>query len=169
MKTYILPGLSEKNKEWVDETASQVESIMPLNKIYWPHWESGQTEDGWIEKEAQKVANDIGDEKINIIAKSVGTAVCMALIRLIPEKINKIILCGIPFKGLPVDAEKIYEVLKEFSLDKILIIQNEDDNRGSYIEVENFIHNINSGIKIVSKPRDDHHYPYPEDFIEFLK
>ena len=137
--------------------------------MYWQHWSGSQVKNGWIEKEAQKIVIDSNNKKINIISKSTGTMVCLEIIKSQPQLINKIILCGIPLSDFLPSDEKRYEGLKNFSPNNILCIQNSKDNHGDYVKVEAFIHNINPNIEIVSKPRDDHHYPYSEDFICFLK
>ena len=169
MKTYILPGFSEKNKNWVDETVNELTPLILAKGIYWQHWSSGQVKDGWIEKEAQKIIIDSNNEKINIISKSVGTMVCLEIIKSQPQLVNKIILCGIPLADFLPGDEKRYKELKNFSPNNVLCIQNSKDNHGSYAEAKAFVYKINPNIKIISKSRDDHHYPYPKDFINFLK
>lgn len=169
MKTYLLPGYSDKNKSWIDEIVEKMTSDISISGIYWKHWDGSQTVDGWIEEEAQRIINNSNTEKINIVAKSIGTMVCMAILKLRPEMVNKIILCGIPFKDFLSNDERRYELLKDFSVDSILCIQNEQDSYGSFIKAESFVHAINPNIKIISKPRDDHYYPYPDEFVKFLK
>jgi hypothetical protein len=169
MKTFILPGYSEKNKVWVQETSNNLKPLFDTTEIYWPHWSSGQTKDNWIEDEVSRIITSTENQNINVIAKSVGTIVATTLIKTNLHLINKIILCGIPFKDFMVGDEKIYEVLKELPPEKILCIQNENDNHGNFESVKQLILSINPNIKVISKPRADHEYPYFEDFIEFLK
>lgn len=169
MKTYILPGYSDKNKSWIDETVEKMAPAVSAHGIYWKHWDGSPTVDGWIEEEAQRIISDSNNEKVNIVAKSIGTMVCMAVLKLQPELVNKIILCGIPLKDFLQNDGKRYKILKDFSQCNILCIQNEQDNYGSFTKAESFVHTINQNIKIISKPRDDHYYPYFDDFIEFLK
>lgn len=133
------------------------------------HWNSGQTKNNWIEKEAQKIIDNYKNGKVNIIAKSVGTMVCMSVLKLRPELVNKIILCGIALNDFFSEDKKEFLILKNLSPENILCIQNINDNHGSYSEVEQFIHQINPRIEVISKPRDDHNYPYSENFINFLK
>ncbi len=168
MKTYILPGYSDKNKFWVDETVAFLKPAIPAIGLYWNHWDGSSTEDGWIEEEARRIINDSNNEKINIVAKSVGAMVCMAVLKLKPELVNKVILCGIPFKDFLPGDEKRYESLKSVMPNNILRIQNEEDNYGSFEKTESFVRSINPNIKVVSKPRNDHYYPYSEDFKNFL-
>lgn len=169
MKTYILPGGSEKNKEWIDLTVRELSPTIIAKGIYWQHWNGDQIEGNWIEKEAQRIINDFNNEKVNIIAKSVGTMVCMAILKLQPSLVNKIILCGIALNDFSEDDQKEFLVLKNLPSENILCIQNENDNHGNFAKTEAFIHEINPNIKLISKPRDDHNYPYSEDFINFLK
>lgn len=168
MDTIILPGFSLKNKDWVEEIQKGLNSIFPTSIVYWAHWETGKTEADWIEKEAEKIVNNIQGKQVNILAKSIGTAVVMVILKLKPELVNKIILCGVPIYDLPEGDEKCYEPLRKFPPEKILCIQNKDDNHGSFREVEKILHSLNPNLKIISQPRSDHDYPYPNEFIEFL-
>lgn len=92
----------------------------------------------------------------------------MVVLKLKPELINKIILCGIPIRDFLKGDEKYFEPLKKFPSDKILCIQNKDDNNGSYEEVDKFLHSLNPNLKIISQPRSDHEYPYLDEFVDFL-
>lgn len=192
MTTLILPGYSLKNKDWAEETKRQLVLELPkksclfratressfsrsqsgirgtlVRVAYWSHWETGQTEDNWVEKETDKIINNLQSERVNLLAKSIGTMVAMVVLRRKPEMVNKLILCGIPINDFLPGNEKYYEVLRDFPAENILCIQNKDDNHGSYDGVEKFVHSINPAIKIISKDRADHEYPYSEDFIVF--
>lgn len=167
MQTLILTGVSPHNKEWAEQVKQGLESHgIPSTVIYWPHWESGVQEPGWIEAEAQKIVDQ--GEVINILAKSAGTAVAMVVLKLKPEIVNKLILCGIPFHDLEEEEDNYYQPLKDFPAERVLCIQNEKDNHGSYKEAKAFLDSRNPAIKVISKPRNDHEYPYPEEFIRFL-
>lgn len=168
MQTLILPGYSLKNKGWAEEIKRQLDDKLTSKVIYWPHWETGQSEDNWIEKEAEKIIGTIHGGNINLIAKSIGTMVAMIVLKRKQELVNRLILCGIPLNDFLPGNEKYYEVLKGFLVERILCIQNSGDNHGSHPAVEKFIQAINPEIRVVSKERDDHEYPYPEDFIDFL-
>lgn len=166
MQTIILPGYSLKNKDWAHqistELAPEVESIV----FYWSHWEDPEVKPDWQE-EAGGVIRSAGGEEFNLLAKSLGTLVSM-LVLAKGAKVNKLILCGIPVLDFQEGDDKLYDVLKDFPGENILCLQNKNDNHGSYGQVEKFLHSINSTIKIVSKPRDDHEYYYSEDFKQFL-
>jgi len=168
MKTIILPGYSLKNKEWAEEIKKSLDFTSPTFIHYWKHWETGKSEADWIEKEAQLVLKSI-QEEVNIIAKSIGTAVAMVILKLKPNGVNRIILCGVPIKDFLKGDKKYYEPLKIISSEKFICFQNKEDNHGSYQKVEKFLHSLNQKLNIVSKPRSDHEYPYPNDFIKFLK
>lgn len=168
METIILPGFSIKNKAWAEEIQKGLSSISSTSIINWAHWDTEKSEADWIEKEAEKTILTIQGKQVNIIAKSIGTAVAMVIIKLTPELINKIILCGVPTHDFLVGDEKYYEPLIKFPPSKILCIQNKDDNHGSYKEVEKFLHSLNTNLKIISQPRSDHEYPYLDVFIDFL-
>jgi len=167
MDTLIVPGFSLKNKDWSEEVQR---NLMPINSRihYWSHWETGQAEDSWVGKETKEI---ISHENliINIIAKSIGTLVAMKILKLKLKLINRIILCGIPLNDFHPGDKEFYEALKLLDEKNILCIQNENDNHGTFFDVEKFVHAINPNIKIISKPRSDHEYPYFEDFAVFLK
>lgn len=170
MKTIILPGFSIKNKKWAEGIQKKLTLHFPVEIIYWPHWQSGKREENWLEKEADKIVASIGkNKKVNILAKSIGTVVAMIVLKLNPALVNKIILCGVPLRGFREGDERYYEPLKKFPTEKLLSLQNENDHLGGFSEVEKFLHTLNPEIKTISKPRSDHQYPYPEEFIKFLK
>src|SRR3989344_8632137 len=77
--TFLLPGFSLKNKEWAEEVREKLKPEIPVIVFYWPHWETGEKEEDWIEKEADKIleqAKATGG-MVNILAKSIGTIVAM--------------------------------------------------------------------------------------------
>lgn len=167
MKTVILPGFSPKNKTWVEEVKAELNSTIPCEVVYWKHWETGTTETGWIDTEARRISELIQDNT-SIIAKSIGTAVAMEVVRKKRDLMDKLILCGIPTKDFQDGDDKRYDILKIFPSNRVLCIQNLEDNHGNFDEVEKFLHSVNPKLKIVSKPRSDHEYPYFEDFKNFL-
>lgn len=170
MKTLILPGFSPKNKEWALDTKSYLDKMNEeVEVIAWKHWEQGSTEEGWIEREADRILNSISGVSVNIIAKSIGTVVTMVILKSHPELINKLILCGIPLRDLQVQDKVYYEPLKVFPAHSLLCLQNEADNHGGYREVLEFVHSLNPSIHIKSCARTDHEYPYPEIFTSFLQ
>lgn len=171
MKTIILPGYSEHNREW----AYEIKKEMGLDEVVvheWGHWVQGSFS---LEKELERVIEEISkireirDGKINIIAKSVGTSVAMYLLQEVSKQINKLVLCGIPINGFSEERKELFRTsLPRFNAEKMIVFQNSKDNLGSFAKVERFVHSIDPKIKVVEKPRSDHHYPYPEDFREFL-
>ena len=169
MKTIILPGFSMKNKVWAEEVQASLSSVFPATVANWAHWETGNAESRWIEREAEKIVGLIQNKQVNIVAKSIGTAVAMIIVKLKPDLVNKVILCGVPVRDLEKEDKNFYEPLRTFPEDKILCIQNSDDPHGNYAEAEKFLHSINSRLKIISKPQSDHEYPYTDDFINFLQ
>lgn len=168
MRTIILPGFSSKNKQWAHDIRDKMDLDHEVVIIEWRHW--GEAERSFsISHETQKVRALSGDEEINLIAKSVGTRVAARLIKDIPERINKVILCGIPTKGNSKEAKKNYSPLSKFNPKKVFVIQNEDDPFASSVEVKKFVKSINPGIIVTKKPGSKHHYPYPELFKKLLK
>jgi predicted alpha/beta hydrolase family esterase len=168
MNTIVLPGYSVSNKEWAENVKKELEAVSPVTVVNWLHWETGKTEVNWVEKEAEKIINSLRGEQVNLLTKSIGTVVAMVVLRAKPELINKIIFCGVPLYDLGGKGDQYYRLLKNFQADKFLCFQNENDHHGSFKDVEQLLHSINSNLKVISKPRSDHEYPYPDEFIRFL-
>lgn len=172
MKTLIFPGFSLKNKDWACEMKKSLDSKFSTEVVEWEHWTSGNTNfanwNEWLEKETPRVLSQIGEEQVNILAKSIGTLIAMNILKMKPNLINKLFICGIPLNDIEDNDKLSYKILKGFSQERIICIQNENDNHGSFSEANKFLDSINPTIKIISKPRDDHDYPYPEEFINFL-
>jgi len=167
MRTIILPGYSLHNKEWAEEAVKNL-TINTKDEIFiheWRHWskKAGLS----IKYEVGKIVEEIGKDKVNIIAKSVGTMVTMHILQRIGDRIEKIILCGIP--SVSTEREKLFaSSLLAFPSEKIICFQNKNDPFTSYKEVRKFMLGINPKIKVFEKPRSDHHYPYYKDFQNFI-
>ena len=160
MQTLILPGYSSKNKDWVDAVAANLKFDGIIRPFYWGHW-TDETKNFNATEKAMLIAKHVKDEKLNIIAKSIGTLVSALTANLIPERINKIIFCGIPVNDInDSEIEIIKKCIQDFG-DRILVIQNMDDPHGSFEQVKNF---GNVKMKIAS----NHDYPYFEEFNEFF-
>lgn len=164
----VLPGFSPKNEEWASSVQKKLSSLEPVTVVRWSHWDSGKTEAGWIEKEADKIVRVIGANQIKIIAKSVGTLVAMEVLRSKPTGVRKLVLCGIPVEDFQEGDNERFEVLKSFDPEKVIIFQNAEDPHGKTEQVRTLMDKVDLPIKIYSKPRNDHEYPYTGDFIEFL-
>lgn len=167
MLTIILPGFSIHNKEW----AEQASRHLPSSIVHeWKHWKTRKKSDFNAKNEAKVVISKI-DSDVNILAKSAGTIVAMYILKMNPERISKIILCGIPINWDNMDSvsRESYEILKDFPADKIKILQNTDDPYANYKLVKENIEKINSRIEVVEKLRKDHEYWFFEDFVNFLE
>lgn len=169
MNTVILPGYSLKNKSWAEDIQKELALLFTASVVNWEHWETGKSEAGWIEKEARKIIESIKSKQVNIIAKSIGTVVAMVILKLSPETVGKLILCGVPIIDFHPSDEEYYQPLKNYQPENFLCFQNEDDNHGKYNEVKKFLRSLNQRLEIISKPRSDHEYPYGKEFIDFLK
>src|SRR3989344_486476 len=167
MKTVILPGYSPHNRDWAIDIKKKLKLDHEVLVHEWRHWSGlGSLSANY---EVGKILEKVGKDKVNIIAKSVGTRVALQLLVKIPKQISKVILCGIPTKGEGETAKKNYAPLADFSPTRILVFQNTKDPFAKYKDIKKFIGSINPKIKIIEKPRSDHHYPYPEDFQKFLQ
>lgn len=168
MKTIFLPGFSIRNRDWAEEIGSQIGEKIGLEIHYWPHWQTGEAEPGWIDMEVDKVLEEIGNQTVNILAKSIGTLVAIRLLNKKTEVANKVLLCGVPLTAFKDGDKESYGILAKLAAEKVLVIQNENDNVGSFESVRNMFADINPKIRIMSKPREDHDYPYVEEFVNFL-
>ncbi len=165
MKTIVLPGYSLHNKDWALEIKKSLSFRQSVLVHEWQHWQLGGTLHS--KHEIGKILKEIGREKINLIAKSVGTMVCMHLLSEIPEQINKIILCGIP--SVSEERKKLFTFsLSGFSERDVVVFQNTKDPLASYEEVKKFMKDVNPKIKVIEKERSDHNYPYFAEFNEFI-
>jgi pimeloyl-ACP methyl ester carboxylesterase len=166
MQTIILPGFSVTNKDWAYEVQTKLGADAVVHE--WKHWKTGDDSDFVDEEEIAQILEKIDNQKVNILAKSIGTFIA---VRLLERKlIEKLILCGIPLGFLKKNSLHLeaYQSLADFPASKVICFQNAQDTAGTYQEIEKFIHEINPSITIVSKPRSDHHYPYFVDFKQFL-
>lgn len=172
MKTVILPGVSIRNREWAEEIQDKLTANGLQTTVHeWEHWKTGEKEKFFAKEDIEAALGEIGGERVNIIAKSYGTYIAIEVLAKIKNQINKLILCGIPLGFLSENklGDDKYKNLASFPADKIMCMQNEGDPVASYKQIKEFVGKINSEIKVVKKDREDHHYPYPEDFIGFLK
>jgi hypothetical protein len=166
MKTIILPGFSLHNKDWAEEMAGQLKLGHEIIVHNWRHWING----GGLalNYEIDKILQEIGNEKINILAKSVGVYVCLNLIPKIVADVEKVILCGIASIAGEDRKAFVESMTARIPVDNILCIQNENDKYVKFSDAEKFYHSVEPKLKVISKPRSDHDYPYPEDFKVFL-
>jgi predicted alpha/beta hydrolase family esterase len=164
MKTLILPGLSVHNKDWADEVAMNLGKDAFVHN--WLHWKKGKSNLS-LKEELISIAKKIDKEKVNIIAKSVGTMVVMHLLKELPNQIEKIILCGIP--SVSDERKNLFSTsLSAFKPKNIIVFQNTKDPLASFSEVKKFMKEVNLKIKVIEKERSDHNYPYFEDFKNYL-
>ena len=166
MRTIILPGYSPHNKDWAEDIKVKLNLGHEVMVHNWEHWQRGGSLSA--KKEVSKILEEVGGDKVNIIAKSVGTFITVLLLLHLKGQINKIILCGIPSVS-DTRKEKFKEGLKDFNAEKIICFQNSRDPFATFAEVQTFMKEVNPKIKVVKKERADHNYPYVSDFREFLK
>ena len=165
MKTIILPGYSFHNKDWALEIKKSFSFRQSVLVHQWQHWQLG----GALRPkyEIGKVLKEIGRDKVNLIAKSVGTMIAMKVLSEIGGRVNKIILCGIP--SVSDERKKLFVTsLLGFPAENIICFQNTKDPFAAFDEVKKFMSQVNSKIKVIKKERSDHNYPYFEDFVSYL-
>jgi pimeloyl-ACP methyl ester carboxylesterase len=166
MVTIVFPGFSEKNRDWVIETANKLSFNYDSRPVFWDHW-TDPSKKFDIPKKVDQLLKIIKKDSINLVAKSIGTLVASEVLMVDPIRVSKVILCGIPLNDLnEAEKEKIKDSLKHFPHDRVICFQNREDPHGSYEQVVKFFEDTE--IKIVPKERDDHEYPYFDEFESFL-
>ena len=166
MVTFVLPGYSPHNKIWAEEVAKNLKVEGDIRPVFWDHWLEPEKTFRPKEK-AQDIIDIVHGDKVNIIAKSVGTLVAAYVAESIPEKVGKMILCGIP--SVSDQRLKIFQAaFEKIAPERIVAFQNTQDPLGSFNEVKEFMAKVNSKIKVMEKPRIDHNYPYYSEFTQFL-
>ena len=160
MQTVILPGYSDKNRKWVDDVSSYLDIGGIIRPIYWMHWSDNNNKFNAYEK-AKLLVTVLKGERVNIVAKSIGTLVASFVYQIIPDQIEKLIFCGIPINDLSPDDIETIKGCIEINNDKFLGFQNSKDLHGTFKQVQNFGN-------IISKDSDDHEYPYFSEFQDFL-
>jgi hypothetical protein len=166
MKTIILPGFSVSNKEWAYEVKENLQLGHDVLVHKWKHWTSGSFS---VKYETEKILKTIGKDDLNVIAKSVGARIAMHLIPLLGDQIKKIILCGIPTKFESETARILYKAgLSQLGPEQVICIQNTKDPLANYSIIKKYISTVDPKIKVIEKPRSDHHYPYTKEFESFL-
>ncbi len=169
METLLIGGGSFKNKAWVEELKAQLEPGIPTLPLIFQAWEQGESVNGLnFPLELDKALKIVGDQKFNLLCKSVGSILGMKILERIPTQVEKIIVCGFPLNDFTAEELEAYQVLKNFPVETILCFQNNADPHGSFEEAKSFIAAVNPDIKIVEKIADSHDYPYFQDFKDFL-
>lgn len=169
MVTIILSGYSIHNKEWLEETAEKIGVGGEVRPIFWEHWTDPASEFD-AEEKAKLIDNVAGMRVVDIIAKSIGTFVAGCIIQKSPEKIHKVVLCGICLNDLNDNEKEILKsALKLIPPENVVCFQNEEDPHGDFNQAKKFLSDVDSKIRAISKPRDDHEYFYIDEFREFLK
>lgn len=165
MKTIILPGYSLHNKDWALEIKKSLSFKQSVLVHEWQHWKLG----GALRPkyEIGKILKEIGRDKVNIIAKSVGTMIAMKVLSEIGGQVGKIILCGIP--SVSEERKILFTTsLSGFPPENVVCFQNTEDPFATFAKVKKFISEVNSKIKVIEKPAETHNYPYFADFQLFL-
>jgi hypothetical protein len=160
MMTLILPGYSPSNRNWAISIKEHLKLPGSVVVHEWRHWQGGSFN---LKCEVSEILTIIGTDKVNFIAKSVGTRVLMSAIPEIKDQVEKVVLCGIP-----VDPIRYVKGIKQIGNKNLLIIQNSKDPFIPYKLIKTYIGLIDKKIKVVEKKAANHDYPYYSDFQEFL-
>ena len=149
------------NRQWAYEVKKNLKVKSDVLVYEWEHWKNNGSMK--VSFEVEKLIFLIGNEKVNIIAKSVGTRITMLLADKKSDIFQKVILCGIP-----VDPVGYAKGLKKIGSEKLLVIQNSKDPFMSYGKIRLYLKLIDKRIKVIKKEASNHDYPYYSDFNKFL-
>lgn len=83
------------------------------------------------------------------------------------ERIEKLILCGIPVNDLNESEMDNCAKLSCYNPEDVLVFQNDKDNHGSFLEVAKLFNKLNLKMRIEKKHRSDHEYPSYGEFMKF--
>jgi pimeloyl-ACP methyl ester carboxylesterase len=168
MVTLILPGYSAKNKEWSEKVSENLRIGGTIRPVFWDHW-TDPTQKFKV-KEKARLLGDISDKLIiNIVAKSIGTLVASHIIQKYPSQIGKVIFCGIPLNDFDEkDKEEMKTAINLLPSKNIICYQNAGDPHGTFEQVKGYVDKLETKVKIIENDRDDHAYPFYEEFNIFL-
>lgn len=166
-KLIVLPGYSKSNLTWAEKMKKDLDQEYETYIVHWKHWEDEKAEH--LEEEPGKLKEMIGDEKVLVLAKSIGTWIAVKTLAKVNDKIAALVMCGIPFADIPDKEKSDYQVLANFSADKVICIQNMDDPHGTFIQARGFLRGINPQIKVLEKLATTHDYFYAADFLDFFR
>lgn len=168
MVTIILPGYASHNKEWLEETAKNIPGNSEVRPVYWGHWTDPNTKFDPKVK-ANLIDGVAGKRVVDVIAKSVGTLAASYLIQKSPEKIRKVIFCGIPLNDLAEEnKEVIKNALRKLPQGSVICFQNDQDPHGGIDALRSFLSEFGGKLEIIEKQRSDHEYFFQDDFNKFL-
>ncbi len=168
MVTIIIPGFSAHNREWLESVTGGIKAEGEIRPIYWGHWDDPGVSFDPVQK-ANLLDGVSGKRVVDIVAKSIGTLVASYLIQKSPEKIRKVIFCGMPLNDIAEDRKEVIKnALSKIPPESVIFIQNDEDPHAGFDMVKNFLSGISGNIQVISKPRSDHEYFYQEDFNKFL-
>lgn len=113
-----------RNKEWAEEMAKNLNLGHKVIVHNWRHWTTSKSFS--YKHETEKILQEVGEGKFNIIAKSVGSRVALRLMNQVGGRINKAILTGIASTGENM-GKVMQKVLSGFPSENLLVIQNAND------------------------------------------
>lgn len=160
MQILILPGFSDTNKEWVNGVAQNLKVSETIRPFYWMHWSDSNSKFD-VEEKAQLIVKHIKGDRIKIVAKSIGTLIALKLLSLIPDQVEKVVLCGLPINDLKPEEIEFVKMMSVNNKDKVTIIQNSNDPHGTFEQVKDFG-------DVFLKESDNHEYPYFEEFNQIF-
>ncbi len=168
MLTLILPGYSSTNRKWLEETAASIRTDGEVRPVYWGHWNDTNIKfDPKIK--ASLLDGVAGKRVVDIIAKSLGTLAASYLIQKSPEKIRKVIFCGLPLNDISEEEKQVVKTaLRKLPSQNVIFFHNDEDPHGGVNALKVFLSEFEGDFTVAIKPRTDHEYFYQDDFNKFF-
>lgn len=155
MKLVIAPGNSARHKEWAEKLRDYfLDTYDEVYVHYYRHWERNEPEAD-VEYEITALQEKVGDESVDVIAKSIGTVILSFAIHQGAIKPHISLLLGVPFKIL---SERNYDLPNLLSnYNTISVVQNSSDPMGSFADVREYFSDL-AHIKVYEHEGDTHDY-----------
>lgn len=169
MNLLLLSGASVRNKKWIEEVEDSCKSHFDKTYVQnYQHWDN-QEMDFSLEIELNELRKlSFVNESYIVFAKSAGSILACSAISQGMLHPNRCI-----FAGFPLEMVKNYNLPADAWLSSVknpmILLQNEFDPLGSYIEVASYITKVNNAnITIHKLPGNTHDYKDIPKLKEFL-
>lgn len=155
-RTVLLPGNSAGNRASIDE----MQKVIGGEALHYLHWDTGAPMIDF-EREVQRLAEFVGEDRINVLAKSAGTLLAMRAMREAGLQIEKAVFLGTAVnwgaeRGIPVR-----QWLQEWRV-PTLFVHKEYDPVISTAELSTILNEHHSMLVL---PGSDHDYFELDKFI----
>lgn len=158
----IFPGMSARNREWLNEMQKHLELQMPDSKfesVDYSWWKNNDTEVSIsdMNSEVEKLDSSLVSRRGSLVAKSIGSYICGELCARDSLKPACAIFMGLPLKYLRNEAGRFTQWLQNVDF-PVLILQNTEDPAASIMTVRNMLGSSSNNVTIEERPGTGHSY-----------